>query len=157
MKKFSVSSALVSGAVVASAAVIGSAVTTQSVNTWYPLLNKSPLNPPSWVFGPVWTVLFALMAVAFYQILTANKSKKRSEAIRLFCYQLIVNVLWSGFFFGLRAPLTALFVLNGLWFCILATMIGFARVRASAAWLLLPYIVWVTFAGYLNYMVYVLN
>lgn len=157
MKRIQLDKAIVAAGIVAITALIGSAATVTSVKTWYPLLIKSSLNPPPGVFGPVWAVLFIMMALAFYQVLTAPKSQKRSQAIRIFCWQLAVNAMWSIVFFGLRAILSAMLVIIGLWFLIVTTMVAFGKVKKDTTWLLLPYLLWVSFAAYLNYVVVVLN
>lgn len=140
------------------AGIIGALFTTPAIDTWYATLAKPALNPPSWVFGPVWTTLFALMGVAAFLIW--KRGQERAEvrlALGIFAVQLILNTAWSILFFGLRSPGAALVEIAFLWLAILGTIIAFARLSKPAAVLLVPYILWVSFAGYLNYMIWILN
>ena len=121
----------------------------------YSLLNQPPLSPPGWVFPIVWTVLYLVMGYASYRIATADGDRKR--ALRLYGAQLAVNFLWPLVFFGLSWYLTAFFVLLLLWALILLTQREFARIDPKAADLLIPYLLWVTFAGYLNFGTFLLN
>lgn len=140
------------------AGVIGSVFTTPAIPGWYAGISKPELNPPNWIFGPVWTSLFALMGIALYLVWQKKlENKKAKEAINYFILQLILNVAWSAIFFGLKNPAAAFFEIILLWLAILATIITFAKVSRPAAWLLLPYILWVTFAAYLNYTIWILN
>ncbi len=138
---------------------------------WYAGIVKPALNPPSWVFGPVWTTLFALMGIAAFLVwssyaeASADKKKGIKVALILFGIQLVLNTLWSIIFFG-STSLTinglnnigiALVDIIFLWLAILATIVAFYKISKSAAWLLAPYLLWVSFAAYLNYSIYVLN
>jgi tryptophan-rich sensory protein len=135
---------------------LGGIFTASSVKDWYPVLEKPSLNPPSWVFGPVWTALFFLMGYSLYLVWTSDKEDKKT-AYWVFAVQLVLNVLWSIIFFGLHSPGGALIEIVFLWLAILATIIVFAKISKPAAWLLLPYILWVSFASYLNYAIWALN
>jgi benzodiazapine receptor len=145
------------------AGIIGSVFTTPSIDGWYAGLVKPTLNPPAWVFGPVWTTLYALMGIAAFLIwssyakATADKKKGIKIALTLFGTQLVLNTLWSIIFFGLHSPGGALIEIMFLWLAILATIIAFAKISKPAAWLLVPYIAWVSFASYLNFMIWMLN
>jgi len=153
------------------AGVIGAFFTAPAVQSiWYAELMKPALNPPTWVFGPVWTTLFALMGIAAFLIwrkydkLTlsgveglANRKKQIKIALGIFFAQLVLNTLWSIIFFGLYSPGGALVEIVFLWLAILATIVAFYKISKPATWLLLPYILWVSFAVYLNYSIYVLN
>ena len=145
------------------AGVIGAFFTTPSVAGWYANLIKPALNPPAWVFGPVWTTLFALMGIAAFLVWSsyteASEDKKKGVkiALALFGVQLVMNTLWSIIFFGLHSPGGALIEIVFLWLAILATIIAFAKISKPAAWLLSPYIFWVSFAAYLNYTIWMLN
>ena len=145
------------------AGIIGSVFTTPSIAGWYAGLVKPALNPPAWVFGPVWTTLFALMGVSAWLVWSSyakaleDKKKGIKIALALFGLQLALNALWSIIFFGLHSPGAALIEIIFLWLAILATMITFAKISKPAAWLLLPYILWVSFAMYLNYSIWILN
>lgn len=136
---------------------LGSFFTASSVKDWYLTLEKPALNPPAWVFGPVWTMLFLLMGYALYLVWTDESGKRRTLAYLVFGIQMILNILWSIIFFGLHSPGGALFEMIFLWLAILATIIAFAKISRTAAWLLAPYILWVSFAGYLNYSIWILN
>lgn len=133
---------------------IGSLATFSQITTWYAALNKPSFNPPNGIFGPVWTILFALMGIALYLILSEKNNKK---ALTLFTIQLVLNVLWSFVFFGWHQPGWALFEIVILWIAILATIIEFHRISKPAAWLMVPYLAWVTFAAFLTFSVWQLN
>jgi len=140
------------------AGVIGVFFARPAISGWYLLVVKPSLTPPSWVFAPVWILLYALMGIAAFLIW--RKGFERSDvwwAMTIFDFQLALNIFWSVIFFGLHNPLSAFIELVLLWGAILATMIMFYRISRAAAWLLAPYILWVSFAGYLNYMIWVLN
>ncbi len=140
------------------AGVVGSVFTAPSVAGWYAELAKPVVNPPAWVFGPVWTTLFALMGIAAFLVWKKGLERKSVKiALSIFVGQLVLNTLWSIIFFGLHSPGGALVEIVFLWLAILATIIAFARVSKPAAWLLLPYILWVSFAIYLNYALWTLN
>ncbi len=140
------------------AGLVGSLFTIPSIPTWYAQLAKPAFTPPSWVFGPVWTVLYVLMGIAFFLVWQKNfKGAGRNAAIGAYALQLALNVLWSIVFFGMHSPLAGLVVIALLWVSIAATIAVFSRVSKAAAWLLLPYLLWVSFASLLNYSVWVLN
>ncbi len=144
-------------ALCAAAAGVGGALTAQSVTTWYQTLNKPSWNPPDWVFGPVWTVLYAMMGVAAWLVWRRAGWQAGGKALATFGVQLALNVAWSGCFFTLRNPGLGLVVLVLLWLAIVATVFAFARHSRPAAWLLVPYLAWTSFAGVLNATVWVLN
>lgn len=147
-------------AVSQSAGIIGGLATARSVRTWYVPLRKAPLNPPAWVFGPVWTTLYTLMGISLYRVWTAARRAAPGAdgaAFVPFWTQLVLNAAWSFVFFGLRRPLAALAVLVALLGSILATIRGFGRADRWAGRLLVPYAAWVAFAGYLNAGVWWLN
>ena len=124
----------------------------------YLALEKPPLSPPGWVFPVVWTVLYLLMGYASYRVAVkgADAGKTR-RALAVYAAQLVLNFLWSILFFGLELRLTAFFLLIGLWLLIFWTIRRFSKIDETAADLLLPYILWVTFAAYLNLGVFLLN
>lgn len=141
------------------AAVVGSVFTSRSVSDWYLTIERPALNPPSWVFGPVWTTLFILMGVALYLVWTregVSEAVKRA-AYNIFGAQLVLNVLWSVAFFGLQDPGLALFVIALLWVMILLNILIFGKISRIAGRLLWPYLAWVSFATYLNYAIWTLN
>lgn len=137
---------------------IGSRATLPSIPTWYAALNKPWFTPPNWVFGPAWTILYILMAYAFWRVLTLDRplADKRA-AIVVFLVQLFFNALWSVVFFGMRSPYGGLFVVAAMWLSIAANIYVFGRLDRVAAWLLVPYLAWVTFAAALNVGVWLLN
>lgn len=140
------------------AGLIGSVFTVQSIPTWYAQILKPVFSPPNWVFGPVWTTLFALMGLAAYLVWkTQKRSSARQIALGLFGLQLALNIVWSLLFFGLRNPGLAFLEITLLWLAIAVTMYSFTRVSKLAALLLVPYLAWVSFAGFLNYRIWQLN
>ncbi|MFA6428106.1 MAG: tryptophan-rich sensory protein [Candidatus Buchananbacteria bacterium] len=137
---------------------IGAIFTTPAITGWYTGLNRPVLAPPNWLFGPVWTILFILMGLAVYLIWQKDHQSQTAKiALSVFALQLVLNTLWSIIFFGLHNPAVALVEIAFLWLAILVTIIYFAKISKSAAWLLVPYILWVSFASYLNYSFVVLN
>ena len=150
--------ALVAVVVSELAGVVGSVFTMPAIPVWYAGLVKPALNPPAWVFAPVWTALYFLMGVAAY--LVWRKGWHRASvkvALGVFAGQLLLNILWSLVFFGLHNINAGLVCIAALWMFILATMMAFARVSKPAMWLLVPYLLWVSFASYLNYSLLMLN
>ncbi len=136
---------------------LGGRFTANSISTWYANLIKPPITPPAWVFGPVWSLLYFLMAVAGWLIWQNRKTLGSHNALRLFSLQLILNVAWSWLFFGLRSPGAALVEIVFLWLAIYATYQAFKNIKPLAGYLLLPYLVWVSFAILLNLMFWELN
>ena len=136
---------------------IGGWVTAGSVKTWYPLLEKPPHNPPAWVFGPVWTVLYILMATAAWRVWRAAGWVQARPALILFFAQLGLNLLWSVLFFGLRNPTAALVEIVLLLAAILATMRVFRPIDQKAFWMFVPYALWVGYAATLNAGIVYLN
>jgi tryptophan-rich sensory protein len=140
------------------AGYIASYYTTPEIPTWYAGLNKPDLTPPSWVFGPVWTVLYILMGFSLYLIIESGlKSIEGKVGLALFGLQLILNVGWSFFFFGQHSTFWGLLAIILLWAVLLCTIIQVFRISFTAAVLLLPVLVWITFAGILNYQIMILN
>ena len=136
---------------------IGAIFTTSKIPTWYAGLNQPSWNPPAAVFGPVWTTLYALMGVSLWLVWETKPSANRIMALRLFWWQLAVNVLWSIVFFGLENPGLAVIVILVLLGLILAYILRAIRVNRWAAYLMLPYVAWVGFAAALNASVWLLN
>lgn len=148
------------GAMVACEAIgsVGTIFTIPSIPTWYATLVRPSIAPPNWIFGPVWTTLFALMGIAIYIIWRKGLDRKDVQmALGIFAGQFVLNVLWSVLFFGLHNPAWSLVGIIVLWIAILATIISFWRISRTAAWLLVPYIAWVSFAAYLNFQFWILN
>lgn len=140
------------------AGILGSFFTVSSVSTWYVGLNKPLFNPPSWVFSPVWITLFVLMGISLYIVWEKGvKSRQSKIAVTAFGVQLGLNALWSVLFFGLRSPFAAFIEIIFLWAAILTTIIYFYKINKTSAYLLVPYILWVTFAAVLNFSIFYLN
>ena len=138
----------------------GAIFTSRGLESWYPALESPELAPPNWVFAPVWTTLFLLMGVAVWLIWTeasGERSRSARFAIGLFAAHFLVNVAWSAVFFGSQSLLGGLVVIALLWLFIVATILAFGRVDRRAGLLLVPYLLWVSFASYLNYAFWALN
>ena len=143
---------IVSIAIAEGAGIIGSIFTTPAIDGWYAGLGKPWFTPPAWVFAPVWTILFALMGVALYLVWETPASRPRKFiAVLIFFCQLALNVLWSYIFFHVQSPFEAFLEIIILWLAIALTIYVFAKISRKAAWLLVPYILWVSFAAVLNY------
>jgi tryptophan-rich sensory protein len=140
------------------ASSIGSFATVRAIPRWYAGLAKPSFNPPEWLFGPAWTVLYLMMAVAAWLVWKQGLGVPGVKlALIVFLAQLVLNSLWSILFFGLRSPLAGLVEIIVLWLAILATIFLFFRVSVPAGLLLLPYIAWVSFAAILNAAILRLN
>lgn len=139
------------------AGLIGSFFTTPNINSWYAYLTKPDWNPPAWLFGPVWLTLYTLMGIAAYLIWQKRSDRRTRLALLIYIIQLILNALWSVIFFGWHDIGLALAEITLLLTFIIITIILFGRINRTAAWLLLPYALWVTFASYLNYTLWQLN
>lgn len=137
------------------AAAVGGLFT--DTGAWYQALEKPWWNPPDWVFAPVWTVLYLSMAIAAWLVWRRAGFRGGAAALGLFAVQLALNVAWSGIFFGLQSPGYALIEIVVLWAAIAATIAAFHRRSTAAAWLLGPYLVWVSFAAALNGTIWMLN
>ncbi len=133
---------------------ISGAATSGGVHSWYPTLAKPTWNPPSWVFGPVWTILYAMMAVAAWLVW---RRAGWGGALLLFGVQLALNAAWSPLFFGLHRIDLALVDIVVLWAAIVATTVAFWKVTPVAGWLFVPYLAWVSFAAMLNFAIWKLN
>ncbi len=142
------------------AGMIGSLFTFSAIATWYASLQKPAFSPPNWVFGPVWTILYFLMGISLFLVwkkLGKKKDRKVMLGLQFFGFQLAANVLWSLLFFGLRSPFLAFIEIIALWLAILATTYQFWKIDKNAAYLLVPYLLWTSFAAVLNYSVWMLN
>jgi len=163
------------------AGVIGSFFTTPAISNWYHFLNKPSFNPPNWIFAPVWIILYLLMGISLYLVWAKNwnikaesaKDEKKAwnpvseklwrgawreeNAFLIFVLQLVLNIWWTVIFFGLQLPDFAFFEILMLWFAILYAIINFYRISKTSAYLLIPYIVWVSFAAILNFTIWWLN
>jgi len=158
MKKINWFKLIIAILVCQSAGWIGSIATVSSVSTWYLDLNKPSFNPPSWVFGPVWTTLFLLMGIALYLVWNKKGNQAvKNKAMVIFIIQLVLNTTWSFLFFFFQNPLAAFIEIFVLWLFILLSIIYFYKINKTAAYLLIPYILWVSFAAFLNYNIVILN
>ena len=132
--------------------------TATGVESWYQTINKPSWNPPGWIFGPVWTTLYVMMGIALFLVWKSDSSDiLKKTAIALFAIQLILNFFWSFIFFDQQQPGWALVEIIAMWIFILLTIFAFGNVSKLAAWLLVPYISWVSFATILNYTIWKLN
>lgn len=131
--------------------------TATSIDTWYSFLNKPSFNPPNQLFAPVWTVLYIMMGIALYLIWKLPASAQRNTAMAVFFIQLLLNFLWSLIFFNMHRVGLALTDIVLLLLLIILTIIFFKPLSKTAAWLLLPYLLWVSFATVLNYAIWHLN
>jgi translocator protein len=138
------------------AGIFGSIFTTSSITTWYNFLNKPSFAPPGSVIGAIWIILYTLMGISLY-LVWMSKSKVKNDALTLFFGQLILNALWSLIFFGIRSLSFAFVEIILMWFMILFTIVFFHKISKNSAYLLIPYIAWVTIAGTLNYLILILN
>ena len=178
MRKINIFKLITSILICEMAGVIGSFFTAPAINTWYPELLKPSFNPPDWIFAPVWTILFLLMGISLYLVrekhwesdVQAKEDEKRAwnpisaklwkgewreeNAIFIFYIQLALNVLWSAIFFGLKSFDIAFIEILMLWFAILYTIVNFYRISKPAGYLLIPYILWVSFASVLNFSIW---
>lgn len=146
------------------AGFVGALFSISAIPTWYVTLAKPILNPPSWVFGPVWTILYALMGISLYLVLQQGHEKENVKtvisskvAVKIFFVQLLLNAIWSIIFFGLKNTGLALFDILAMWLAIVTTIFTFYKISKPASYLLLPYLAWVSFATYLNYSIWILN
>jgi benzodiazapine receptor len=141
-----------------SAAFVGSIFTREAVPDWYATLNRPSFTPPNWLFSPVWTILYLLMAISAFLVWQKGLANPAVKiALILYLIQLILNALWSVIFFGLKLPLPAFIEIIMLWTAIAFTILAFARVSITAALILVPYILWVSFAAVLNFSIWFLN
>ncbi len=140
------------------AGLIGAFFTTSAIPTWYAGLVKPSFSPPNYLFGPVWTILYTLMGISLYLVWTAKvRPNSFKAAMIVFWTQLILNALWSIIFFGLRSPIFAFIVIVMMLMMIALTIDRFQRTSKIAAYLLIPYILWVAFAAVLNLAIVLLN
>ncbi|MEQ8666656.1 MAG: TspO/MBR family protein [Rhodospirillales bacterium] len=154
-RRYSILAAFLAACLAVSAA--GGAVTQTSVNDWYQTLDKPALTPPDWLFAPTWIALYVMMAVAAWRVWLGATGRERRHAMTVFAVQLLLNFAWSLLFFGARAPGWAMIELAVLWLAIALTTVLFWGIERFAGLLLVPYLLWVTFAGYLNASIFLLN
>jgi len=132
--------------------------TISEIDSWYQTIQKPSWNPPNWIFGPVWTTLYILMGIAFFVVWKSQERKEiKRTAIFLFLLQLVLNFFWSIIFFDQHQIALAFAEILVLWIMIVLTIFAFAKISKPAAWLLIPYISWVSFATILNLTIWQLN
>lgn len=137
---------------------IGAFFTKPEIPVWYNSLVKPALNPPNWIFAPVWTLLFILMGIAAFLVWRKGLKKKEVKlALAIFVFQLFLNSFWSMLFFGMHNPMVAFTEILSLWFAIMALFLAFYQVSRAAAYLIVPYVLWTSFAVYLNYAIWQLS
>lgn len=151
MGKINIPKLISSVVVCLGAGVVGSVFTINSIPTWYVTLNKPVFSPPNWVFGPVWTILYILMGISLYLVWLKKKVPN------VFWFQLALNAVWSIIFFGMKNPTLAFIDIIALWVSIVLTMKAFSKTNKLAGNLLIPYLIWVSFASFLNLAIVVLN
>lgn len=139
------------------AGALGSIATTPNIPTWYAALEKPVLNPPNFVFGPVWTVLYVLMGISLYLFWNAKGQGGKRSAYVAYGVQLVLNTLWSVVFFGLQLPFLGVFVIALLDLMVIVTILLFFEKSKLAAYLLIPYLLWISFATYLTVSIWLLN
>lgn len=140
------------------AGIIGAIFTTPNIQMWYAQLNKPSFNPPNWIFAPVWTTLYLLMGISLFLIWqTKDKQEARKQGLMFFFLQLVLNTVWSIVFFGMHSLVGGLIIIVFLWIMILLTIINFQKVKKLAAYLLYPYLAWVSLATILNFSLVILN
>ena len=144
-------------AITLSIGAISGVATASGVNGWYRTLNKPVFNPPNYLFGPVWTALYLLMGISFYLILQSEPSGLKKRAVVIFCIQLFLNFLWSFLFFKFQLVGLAFVEIMAIWISILILLITFYKINKTAAYLQIPYFLWVSFASVLNAAIWVLN
>lgn len=136
--------------------ILGSFFTVSAIPTWYVTLTKPSFSPPNFIFGPVWTMLYALMGISLYLVWT-SKVESKQQALKYFFVQLGLNAMWSIIFFGLKKPGLAFFEIIALWIAIYLTIKAFQKISKVASYLLYPYLAWVSFASILNLSIWILN
>lgn len=138
--------------------LLGTPFTISAIPSWYNSLNKPFISPPNYVFGPVWTILYMLMGISAFLVWQKGiKKEKIKNALKIFVLQLVLNFIWSILFFGLRSPLLGLIDILFLWVLIIVTIFRFHGISKPAAYLLVPYLLWVSFATILNFSILIYN
>jgi translocator protein len=159
MKKSGFNVALLIGCILLCemAGILGSIFTVSQIPSWYAFLEKPFFTPPNWLFAPVWTILYAFLGVCLFLLLRAEKTRERKNALRFFFLQLVLNAFWSPLFFGAHQLFLGLLLLLCIWISTCVTMFFSYRVSKFAFYLLIPYILWLSFAGVLNASLWILN
>ncbi|MBC7652772.1 MAG: tryptophan-rich sensory protein [Deinococcales bacterium] len=136
---------------------LSSIFTASEITTWYATLIKPSYNPPNFLFAPVWVILYTLMAISFYLIWDKEPSQKRDKALTLFIIQLVFNILWSFIFFNQHEIFLAFLDIVLMWFFIVLSMVSFYKINPKASLLLVPYIIWISYATVLNFAIWNFN
>jgi tryptophan-rich sensory protein len=158
IQKSSIWKLIISIAICEFSGILSSILSSALMNPWFGSLNKPSWNPPSAVFGPVWTVLYILMGISLWLVWKSDKPTNQKEiAITFFTIQLFLNFWWSLLFFKFHSPALALIDITLLLILIVITMIHFFRISKTASYVLIPYVLWVAFASALNYSIWILN
>jgi tryptophan-rich sensory protein len=157
VKKSNVTKLIISILIPLALGAIAGRFTAQAVPEWYASLSRPSFNPPSWIFGPVWTVLYILLGISLYLIWRQNPDKERNNALRIFSLQMFLNFIWSFVFFYFNHIGLALIIIIGLWLSIVFMLISFYKLKPLATYINIPYLLWVTFASVLNAGYFILN
>lgn len=158
MKGFSLWKLVFSILVCEAAGILGSLFTISAIPTWYAILNKPTFSPPNWIFAPVWTILYLMMGISLYLVWQKGiKTKGVKNALSVFGLQLALNASWSIVFFTGQSIVGGLLIIVILWSLILITILKFLKISQTAALLLVPYLLWVSFATILNFYIFKLN
>ncbi len=157
MARFNIAKLITSLLLTLGLGTLSSIFTASEITTWYAALIKPSFNPPNFLFAPVWIILYTLMAISFYLIWDNEPSPKRDKALRLFITQMVFNILWSFIFFKLHEIFIALLDIVLMWLFIVFTMVSFYKINPKASLLLVPYIIWVSYATLLNFAIWNLN
>jgi len=138
--------------------ILSSFLSLGSLDIWYSSLIRPSFNPPSWIFGPVWTILYAMIGASLYFfMMSKGKKKDKKTAYWIFGIQILLNFIWSPIFFGMHNIFLAVIVIALLWLAIIFTFLAFYKISKTSAWLLVPYWFWVSFASILNFSLWMLN
>lgn len=137
--------------------LIGTMFTIDAIPTWYAALEKPSFNPPNWIFGPVWTTLYTMMGISLYLVWRAKSKMSNSQSLKIFAAQLFLNAIWTPVFFGMKQLFAAFIIIVLLWLMIIATIVSFRKLNRLAAALLIPYLLWVSFASVLNFSLWLMN
>jgi benzodiazapine receptor len=157
-KKFQLFPFLISLLITLGIGIVASLFTRPEIAGWYSSLNKPPFNPPAWLFAPVWTILYIMIAIAAYMVWQLRDNSTNYATVKaVYIMQLVLNFSWSIVFFGLHGITAALLIIILLWIMILLNIRWFGKFSKLAGWLLFPYFLWVSFATALNLSIYLLN
>lgn len=157
MKNIHWTSLLICIAIPMVAGSLSGLATIHAIQDWYTTLTKPSFNPPNYIFGPVWTLLYFLMGISLYLVVQTPKSDVRTAGLILFSIQLILNFSWSFAFFYFQSPAIAMVIILGMWISIVLMILNFFKLSSTAAYLQIPYLLWVSFASILNGAIWYLN